>query len=170
MRYISGNAITAAATTQPFQVCTILISKLSRRKLPKGLFRLKISSRKNPATVGGSTSGRVRIPSSTALAPGFSFMIFRRKIFPEKKRSLWLPDLFLRKSTEDSSLFLSKILSYFIPVPAFTVFQYLLPAGFLHHTHLDVLSAEAVLSSASVLSAEASVASSESSASYAVNP
>ena len=68
----------------PFHVCTILKSKFSRRNFPKGLRRLKIISRKKPATVGGSTRGIVRIPSNTALVTGFIFIIFLAHQIPRK--------------------------------------------------------------------------------------
>ena len=83
--YSSGNAITAAAITQPFHVCTTLKSKFSMRNFPKGLLRLKINSKKKPATVGGSTSGIVRIPSHIALDTGFIFIILRAQKIPRKK-------------------------------------------------------------------------------------
>ena len=70
--------------TQPFHVCTTLKSKFSRRNLPNGRLRLKIKRRKKPATVGGRTSGIVRIPSRTALEPGLSFMIFLAQKIPRK--------------------------------------------------------------------------------------
>ena len=41
--------------------------KFSYRRIPRGRLLLKSSSRKKPATVGGSTMGSVRIPSLTAL-------------------------------------------------------------------------------------------------------
>lgn len=84
LRYINGKAMTAAAITHPFQVCTTLKSKLSSKNFPNGLRRLNIRSRKKPATVGGSTSGIVRIPSRTALDTGFSFMIFLAQKIPKK--------------------------------------------------------------------------------------
>ena len=62
----SGNAITVAARIQPAQVWTALNPNASYRKPPTGLLRLKIRSRIKPATVGGRTSGSVRIPSRTA--------------------------------------------------------------------------------------------------------
>ena len=83
-RYISGNAITDAAITQPFQVCTILISKLSSRNAPNGRLRLNSKSRMKPATVGGSTRGMVRIPSSMPLEKGFIFITSLAKNIPRK--------------------------------------------------------------------------------------
>ena len=58
-RYISGNEITTAAkTVAPHEKAT-LTAKYSIKNLPIGLRIPKIYSKKNPATVGGSTSGRV---------------------------------------------------------------------------------------------------------------
>ena len=103
LRYISGNAITAAAITQPFQVCTILISKLSRRKLPKGLFRLKISSRKKSSHCRRKYQRKSKDPIQYCSGSRLQLHdLSGAKYSQEKKRSLWLPDLFLRKSTEDS--------------------------------------------------------------------
>ena len=63
--YIRGNAMTVAASMHPIHVWTTCMLNVSSRNIPKGLLRLKIRSRKKPATVGGSTIGRVSMPSST---------------------------------------------------------------------------------------------------------
>ncbi len=86
-RYIKGNAMTKAAMTQPGHVCTIFILNSSKRNLPKGLRRLKIKSRKNPATVGGSTKGNVKIPSTMDFAVLFSLMISLAAPIPRKNVS-----------------------------------------------------------------------------------
>ncbi len=74
-RYISGNEITTAAkTVAPHEKAT-LTAKYSIKNLPIGLRIPKIYSKKNPATVGGSTSGRVNSPSNIV----FIVLLFRRK-------------------------------------------------------------------------------------------
>ena len=75
--YISGNEITVAAMIHPSHVCTTLIPKFSNKKIPNGLLLLKISNRKKPATVGGSTIGKVSIPSIIAFFPGVVFTTLR---------------------------------------------------------------------------------------------
>ena len=74
--------MTVAAMMQPSQLCTTLIWKWSQRKMPSGRRFENSSRRKKPATVGGSTIGSVRMPSTTALTDGRSCMIFPD---PEKK-------------------------------------------------------------------------------------
>ena len=74
---MSGKAITVAARIQPSQVCTTWMSSCWSRKIPIGRRREKIKSRMKPATVGGSTIGSVRIPSTTALTLYDSFTTFR---------------------------------------------------------------------------------------------
>ena len=69
---------------QTVEASGTLKSKFSRRNLPNERLRLKIKRRKKPATVGGRTSGIVRIPSRTALEPGLSFMIFLAQKIPRK--------------------------------------------------------------------------------------
>ena len=68
--YTHLNAITVAAITHPAQDCTTLMSKLPYRNAPNGRRTLNMSSRKKPATVGGSTIGSVSIPSRTAFILG----------------------------------------------------------------------------------------------------
>ena len=82
--YISGNAMTVAAITQPSHVCTTLKSNCSNRNSPSGRLLLKRRSRKKPATVGGSTMGRVRMPSMTAFFPGVVFTTFLAANIPRK--------------------------------------------------------------------------------------
>lgn len=67
-RYISGNEMTTAAMTVAAQENTILTPNSSKKSCPSGRFTPKSISRKKPATVGGSTMGRVKIPSSTILS------------------------------------------------------------------------------------------------------
>src|ERR1700733_9316818 len=64
-RYISGNATTAAAITVAGQENTTVVPNRSR-SFPRGPFRPNSSKRKNPTTVGGSTSGSRQIPSTSA--------------------------------------------------------------------------------------------------------
>ena len=66
-----------AAMIHPSHVCTTLIPKFSNKKIPNGLLLLKISNRKKPATVGGSTIGKVSIPSIIAFFPGVVFTTLR---------------------------------------------------------------------------------------------
>ena len=54
--------------------------------MPSGRLFEKIRSRKKPATVGGSTIGRVRIPSITALLRLPAFIIFPAANIPKKKQ------------------------------------------------------------------------------------
>ena len=83
--YMSGNAITMAAMTQPVQVCTTLMSKVLSKNMPKALLLENIRSRMKPATVGGSTKGMVNRPSTKALVPGFNLMTFLAVYIPKKK-------------------------------------------------------------------------------------
>src|SRR6202167_559670 len=64
-RYISGNATTAAAITVAGQEKTT-VAPNRIRSFPRGPFRPNSSKRKNPTTVGGSTSGSRQIPSTSA--------------------------------------------------------------------------------------------------------
>ena len=82
--YMRGKAITVAAMTHPSQVWTTLNPNSSNRNSPKGLLLLNKSRRKKPATVGGSTMGRVRIPSMTAFFPGDAFTALRAANIPRK--------------------------------------------------------------------------------------
>ena len=45
----------------------------------------KINNKMNPATVGGSTSGSVRIPSMTAFFPGGAMITLLAAKIPRKK-------------------------------------------------------------------------------------
>ena len=74
-----------AARIQPSHVCTALIPKFSYSAAPNGRRRLKIRSRKKPATVGGRIIGSVRKPSITARTPGRSFITARAAKIPKKK-------------------------------------------------------------------------------------
>lgn len=69
------------------------------------LLVLKMSNGKNPATVGGSTSGSVRIPSSTALRPVFAFSTFLAAHIPRKNDTIVaaIPVLIEMKSGLQSS-------------------------------------------------------------------
>ena len=78
--------MTLAAMTHPSQVCTTLILKFWNRNIPRGLLLLNNSSRKNPAAVGGSTSGIVRIPSASAFFAGGNFTTFSAVNMPAKKQ------------------------------------------------------------------------------------
>ena len=80
--------MTVAAMMQPSQLCTTLIWKWSQRKMPSGRRFENSNRRKKPATVGGSTIGSVRIPSTTALTDGRSCMIFRAAQMPRKKQRI----------------------------------------------------------------------------------
>ena len=121
------------------------MSKLSSRKLPKGLFRLKSKSRQNPATVGGRTRGIVRIPSSTARAPGFSFMIFLAQNTPRKKANIVAATPVFKEihkglqfiSLRNSPILLSFILQYLqmLLLSALLSFQQLPCHPFSHHLH-----------------------------------
>ena len=71
-RYMSGKEITTAASTVAPQENAILTPKYSTKKAPIGRRIPNKYRRKNPATVGGRTRGRVKIPSSTIL--NFSFL------------------------------------------------------------------------------------------------
>jgi len=62
VRYMSGNATTVAAMTVAGHENTIVMPMCSSAT-PSGLLRPKINSRKKPTTVGGRTSGSVRMPS-----------------------------------------------------------------------------------------------------------
>ena len=84
LRYISGKAITVAAIIHPNQDCTTFMLKVSYRKLPRGLRLLNRISRKKPATVGGSTSGSVRMPSSTDFAAGPRLITLLAANIPKK--------------------------------------------------------------------------------------
>jgi hypothetical protein len=66
-RYMRGNEIMTAAKTVAVHENTILTPKNSSRNLPTGLFTPNTSKMKKPTTVGGSTKGRVRIPSINIL-------------------------------------------------------------------------------------------------------
>ena len=70
--YIRGNATTVAATIPPYQVITNLIPNFCRN-CPSGVFTPKMSMRKNPTTVGGSTKGSVRMTSRIPLTTGCIF-------------------------------------------------------------------------------------------------
>src|SRR5579875_96162 len=65
LKYISGNETTAAAITVAGHEKTTLAPKCSSKR-PIGPCRPKSNSKINPTTVGGSTSGRRKIPSSSA--------------------------------------------------------------------------------------------------------
>ena len=67
-RYIRGKDIVTAAMTVAPQEKAILMLKKSRKNFPSGRFTPNRYSRKNPATVGGSTRGSVRMPSRIILA------------------------------------------------------------------------------------------------------
>ena len=69
-RYIRGKETTTADNTVATQEKAIRKPKTSSTKLPIGRLAPKSHNRKKPATVGGSTSGMVRIPSTAA----FSFL------------------------------------------------------------------------------------------------
>ena len=88
LRYIRGKAITAAAITQPFHVCTTLKSKFSSRKLPKGLLQTEDQQQKKACHCRRKYQRhRKNTIQVTALDTGFSFMIFLAQKIPEKKRS-----------------------------------------------------------------------------------
>ena len=73
VRYMSGKATTVAAMTVASQEkITLMLNSCKKR--PMKLLRPKMSSRKKPTTVGGSTSGKVRMPS-TMPCPCGSFWI-----------------------------------------------------------------------------------------------
>src|ERR1700678_3881719 len=68
VRYISGNATTAAASTVAGQEKTIVPPK-ANRSLPSGPLRPKSRSRKKPTTVGGNIRGIRKSPSTSAAPP-----------------------------------------------------------------------------------------------------
>ena len=70
-RYISGNDMTTAASTVAPQENAIFTLKYSRKNWPTGRFTPNTYNRKNPATVGGSTSGMVKIPSRIVFTSGW---------------------------------------------------------------------------------------------------
>ena len=72
----------------PSQLCTTLRSKFSYKNIPSGLLLLNKRSRKKPATVGGSTMGRVRIPSMTAFFPGDALTTFLAAKSPRKNERI----------------------------------------------------------------------------------
>src|ERR1039457_1483004 len=67
VRYISGNATTDAAITVAGHEKTTVAPSFSS-SFPGGPLRPNKSSRKNPTTVGGSTSGSRQTPSTSAIA------------------------------------------------------------------------------------------------------
>ena len=81
--YINGNATTVAAMTVAGHEKAIIRPMCSSAD-PTGLRRPKISSRKNPTTVGGSTSGRVSTPSTHARIDPCNPYIARAAISPRK--------------------------------------------------------------------------------------
>ena len=86
--YISGNAITVAAMIQPAQVCTTLMPNCSYSRIPNGRLLLNRRSRKNPAAVGGSTIGSVRIPSAIAFTFGPALITFLAANRPRKNENI----------------------------------------------------------------------------------
>ena len=86
--YISGNAITVAAMIQPAQVCTTLMPNCSYSRIPNGRLLLNRRSRKNPAAVGGSTIGSVRIPSAIAFTFGPALITLLAANRPRKNENI----------------------------------------------------------------------------------
>jgi hypothetical protein len=80
---MSGKEIATAARTVAPQEKAILTLKKSRKNFPTGPRTPNIYRRKNPATVGGRTSGRVRMPSIII------FHVFRR--IPATRRAARSP-------------------------------------------------------------------------------
>ena len=85
VRYIRGNAITVAAITVAGHENAIESPTCSRAR-PMKLRLPKISRRKKPTTVGGSTKGRVRSPSIHALKAAAHVVHDPCRDHPQKKR------------------------------------------------------------------------------------
>ena len=83
VRYIRGNAITVAAMTVAGHENAIERPTCSSAS-PMKLRLPKISRRKNPTTVGGSTKGSVRRPSIHARRPPRTSYITRAATIPKK--------------------------------------------------------------------------------------
>ena len=84
VRYMSGKAMTVAAMTVAGQEKAMLMPSRSSA-WPIQLRRPKMRSRKKPTTVGGRTSGRVRMPSIHARREPCIPYIHRAAIMPRKK-------------------------------------------------------------------------------------
>jgi hypothetical protein len=78
--------MTTAAITVAGHEKAIFTAKKSMKKLPIGPLTPKMYNRKNPTTVGGSTIGNVKMPSSTIFRESF-FILTRPQatIKPTKK-------------------------------------------------------------------------------------
>jgi hypothetical protein len=78
--------MTTAAITVAHHEKAIFTAKNSMKNFPIGPLTPKTYNKKNPTTVGGNTSGNVKIPSSIIFA--VSFLILTRNqatIKPKKK-------------------------------------------------------------------------------------
>lgn len=68
VRYIKGKEIIVVVKTAEYHVIVILNPNFSRTSEPRGPYGPISFNIKKPTTVGGKTSGKVRIPSISPLS------------------------------------------------------------------------------------------------------
>jgi hypothetical protein len=98
--------MTTAAITVAGHENAIFTAKKSIKKLPIGPLTPKIYNKKNPTTVGGSTIGSVKIPSSTIFIVSFLILMIPQATIKPTKKVIKIDKLavFIEMKTGDQSV------------------------------------------------------------------
>ena len=90
----------------------IFTAKNSKKNLPTGPLTPKIYNKKNPTTVGGSTIGNVKIPSSTIFIVSFFIFTMPQATINPTKKVIKIDKLavFIEMKTGDQSTAMSYLL------------------------------------------------------------